>query len=473
MKQPRFKHTIWIIFGIFTFNFILKFLYIDVPAIGGDEPFSIFYSQADLETLVELSRSENNPPFFTLLLKFWANYFGISPVSVRFLPLIFSSLTAVFIYVFMRRVSNVTFGLVASLLFTFSNYHIYFSHEARPYALFGLLTILALYYTQRTLESEKRRWFIFMTITNVLLIYNHFFGFFVLLVEFFMLTVVPIENKQWRKVIKSWIITVLFYIPYVPFFFIRFFESSSQGTWLTVPYPQELYSIFVKFSNAPVVGAFGLLLLLGGIILNRLVWKDRIFTFLVISLFTPLILTFTVSQFIPMFLDRYFVYLGVIFFLALSYFLYKIQMPVARYSVTGLIILGFILTADISAGNKAPDDILAETVKEHKKDGDAVIIFPWNHNYNFIYHYNRTWMNKPMQALEKLHNENIFPVYDTKHVDDITLSDTCFLVSKGKDTDLEHQKIISLLKSSYKNEQVLFKKDNNTVLEYSGLIDLE
>ena len=82
-------------------------------------------------------------------------------------------------------------------------------------------------------------------------------------------------------------------------------------------------------------------------------------------------------------------------------------------------------------------------------------------------------MREPQHAMEKLHNVNIYPVYDSKHVHEIKLTNTCLLVSKGKESDVEHQKIISLLKESYEKERILFKKDNNTVFEYSGLIDME
>lgn len=473
MSRIQLKHTIWIVFGIFTFNFILKFLFIDSAPIGGDEPFSIFFSQTDFRTLLELSKNENNPPFFTLLLKLWTGYFGISPISVRFMPLIFSSLTAVFIYTFMRELTNIQFGLIASGIFTFSNYHIYFSHEARPYALFGLLTILALYYTLRSLKSSQRRWLVLLTITNVLLIYNHFFGFFVLMIEFFMLTILPIEKKNWRSIIKSWIITTLCYLPYLPFLLMRFMESSKGGTWLTVPKPQELYSIFVKFSNEPVVAGFGLLLLLGGIALNRLVWKDRNFLFLIVSLFIPLIIIFLISQVIPMFLDRYFVYLGVIYILALSYFFYKLQMPLAKYSVSSLILLGFILTVNLGEGNDEPDDKLVEVLQNQRARDEQVIIAPPYYQYNFVYHYDRTLLTNPLTCWDDLKDQHISVIQNTEQLREIVLTDTCFFLAKGIDSNMDLKDIQLSLKQLYSTETVYFSNKANILIKYTGLVDVK
>lgn len=469
MRTRILKNTVWIAFGIFTFNFILKFLYIDTPAIGGDEPFSIFYSQADFTTILELSQHENNPPFFTMLLKLWTGYFGLSPISVRFLPLIFSSLTAAFIYIYVNEIANKNFGFIASGLFTFSNYHIYFSHEARPYALFGLLTILALHFAFRLLKHGRKSAFIILTIINVLLIYNHFFGFFVLMIELLMLIIQPFERKEWKKLIWSWGITAILYLPYIPIILHRFSVSSTGGTWLSIPDPTELYNIFVKFSNVPLVAAFGLLFLLGGIMLNMLVWKDRTFTFLFISLFLPLLFIFLISQMVPMFLDRYFVYLGVIYIVTLSYFFYKLQTPVSQAILVGLTSLGFILTVNLKAGNQEPDGLLVETMINNRSDNQQTFISPPYYQYNFAYHFQSDWFEDPTRTWAKMNEENIFPIYNDVQLSEYQLRDTCFVIAKGYESDLETNSIVQKLKASYQKDSILFIDNKNVLIRYTGI----
>lgn len=473
MRKLRLENAIWILFGIFTLNFILKFLFVDTPAIGGDEPFSIFYAQTDFQTLFELSKHENNPPFFTILLKLWTSFFGISPVSVRFLPLIFSSLTASFIFLMIRELTSTRFGLIGATIYTFSNYHIQYSHEARPYALFGLLTVMALYYSYKLLQTSQRKWLFFIIVVNTLLIYNHFFGFFVLLIELFMLVLLFRKDSAWKQIIIAWGVTAFFYLPYLPFLLRRFTVSSEGGTWLTIPKPEELYSIFVKFSNVPVVAAFSILFLIIGIVLNRLVWRDSKFLFLTVSLFAPLILIFLVSQFLPMFLDRYLVFLGVIFVLALTYFLSKIQIRAARISITVLILLGFILTVDPAAGNKAPDKKLAETLVENRGASEQTFISPPYYAYNFVYHYNPEWFLTPNTCWEQMNNDNIQSIQNIEQLSEVKLENKCFLVAKEPDKNTELIKIIEVLDVSYGSKEQLYNEKGDIILLYSDLIELE
>ncbi|MCD4683180.1 MAG: hypothetical protein K8R86_07855, partial [Bacteroidales bacterium] len=79
-------------------NFIIKFTVIGYRDICHDEPFTIFHAQMDLKSLFKLFPNENNPPLFFIILHFWIAIFGISPLSVRFLPMIFSVLTIPVLY---------------------------------------------------------------------------------------------------------------------------------------------------------------------------------------------------------------------------------------------------------------------------------------------------------------------------------------------------------------------------------------
>ena len=107
-------------------NFAIKILYLNAGDIGGDEPFTIFYSQVDFETFANMMKNENNPPLFFLLIHYWIKLFGISAFSTRFLPLIFSTLTVLFIYKTGRKFFNTRLAVLASLIFTLSNFNIFF-----------------------------------------------------------------------------------------------------------------------------------------------------------------------------------------------------------------------------------------------------------------------------------------------------------------------------------------------------------
>lgn len=167
-------------------GFVIKGLFLGSNSLGGDEPFSVYHSQQSLDHLFGIFQNENNPPLHFLILHYWIRFFGISEFSVRLPSLIFSVFTVLFIYRIGLRFFNLRVAVIASLLFTFSTYQVLYAHEARAYALMGFLTAVSMFYYLEIIHSKsKSRWKLFwFLLANALLIYTHFFGFFILFINF-------------------------------------------------------------------------------------------------------------------------------------------------------------------------------------------------------------------------------------------------------------------------------------------------
>src|ERR1700756_4288998 len=170
---------------LFLLNIWLKCLHLTAAAIGHDEPFSIYHAQLNINTLLEQLNNYNNPPLFEIILHFWIKLFGISPLSVRLLPAIFASLCPVLLYYFAKRNFSLRVGIISSLLLTFSDLLLYYSHDCRVYSLFVLLTLLSFYYYLEIICSDRVTLFkqILFLVFSTLLIYAHYFGFFVLIIQ--------------------------------------------------------------------------------------------------------------------------------------------------------------------------------------------------------------------------------------------------------------------------------------------------
>ena len=139
-------NTYIIPFLFFFLNIFLRWVGIEINSLAGDEPFSVYYAQMDIADIIRHLKSGNNPPLYELILHYWIQWFGIDEVAVRIPSLIFTALTASFIYKIGNDFFSRSLGVTSALIFTLSNYATLFSHEARVYALFGLLTVLSFYY---------------------------------------------------------------------------------------------------------------------------------------------------------------------------------------------------------------------------------------------------------------------------------------------------------------------------------------
>ncbi|MCX6269504.1 MAG: glycosyltransferase family 39 protein [Bacteroidetes bacterium] len=404
----------------------LRFLFLDANDVAMDEPFTIFFAQADLHTLFGMLPKENNPPLYFLVMHFWTGWFGISAFSVRFLSCVFGILTAVMLYKTGKDFFSQPVGFFAAALFTLSDYHQLFAHEARVYALFALLTTVSMYlFLTLTTGSRKRRTLLLLAVTNILLIYSHFFGFFIFLIQ--GLSVLIISDFR-KTVLKPYLVSVFIcfmaYIPWLPVLISRFSQSAGEGTWVKPPVISDLYTMVWRYLNAPVVTVVVLCILTAALIRFILgirngteKWNKRS-AVLIIWFLAPYFLMFFASFQIPMFLDRYTVFISVGFYLltavALSSLLKRTKPLLIVMSV---FIIMMAVTFHPRVDNKRRLKEAVSFIRENWKPGTCIIICPSWLQYGFAYHYNQLIFKDYAHLPMMLNRECIYPVNDLSSLD--------------------------------------------------------
>jgi hypothetical protein len=86
---------------------------------------------------------DSNPPMYPTVLRFWWMLFGDSDVSARVLSVLVSVLTILTIFDFCRLMTSPRVALWACALCAVSPEEVMYAREARPYALVGLLGVIA------------------------------------------------------------------------------------------------------------------------------------------------------------------------------------------------------------------------------------------------------------------------------------------------------------------------------------------
>ena len=502
------------------FNFFLRRNGLTDNSIALDEPFSIYVAQFDITKIIAYLSTGNNPPLFEIILHYWIKLVGLKVSAVRFLPCLFSALTALYVFKITKRIGTKRSAFCAYLLFTFSNYEGYFAHETRVYSLFALLTCMSFYYFLKIQQDEKKiKTFVIYTLVNILLIYAHFFGFFVLFVQCLTVFIFSSFCHTIKKELSYCLLALIIaYSPYIYIFIERFYTSTSAGTWIApVTNLGQLHNVFLvlvnnnsifyvvvlvifwlifqkiitkQFSNRWFINSINLLtifylfyafsivasmpyfwefssnpwamtsylmvMILGVILIIRSKVIDPFQKTVLLWFSIPLLIMFICSFKIPMFIERYYIFVTPAFFILVALLIDYIS---SKFNVKFyLFILGFMaITSVRNESNKRDVKPLVEKTKELKTKNTPVIICADYFDMNFTYYYStkifkQIGLDPVEEGIKKnLKKERIYAVKNLTQLDTTKLKNSkqILFLDAAADFNYPNNGILIYLKQHY------------------------
>lgn len=161
-----------------------------------DESTSVLQATLPLPQLFEaLRESRAYMPLYYVLLHYWIKL-GQSEAIIRGLSACFGVATIPICYLVARELVGKRAALVTALVFAVSPFQIYYAETVKMYALFGLLGTLQVYFFLCILKGNQRRAWIGYLVCSILVIYTHFYGFFLFLAEGAYITFTWRMNRQ-------------------------------------------------------------------------------------------------------------------------------------------------------------------------------------------------------------------------------------------------------------------------------------
>ena len=406
-------------------NLVLRTLWLGHRDLAQDEPFTLFYAQADFRTLFEILKSGNNPPLHFILMHFWIRFFGISPFAVRFPSMLFSTGAVYFLYRIGKDHLSVRTGILGALFFTFSNYEMQFAHEARVYPLFVFLTLLSMFlYLRMYSNPESKKTAAAYLLTGILLVYSHFFGWIVLLLQLFCSMVFrEFRQRVLRKTVWGFLGVLIGFLPYFFVLITRFTTTLSTGTWVPAPVISDLYTMVWRFSNAPVTTVFFLSSMTLAFILFAVRAKSNsrvnpVTAFILVWFFLPYLLMFLVSFRLPMFLDRYLVFVSPAFFLLVARSLDYLGSRAPVYFLLSLAALSLMIATfkpDPDNNRRIKEAVLK--IRELKTPGTTVFICPGWLDKGFAYYYDPEIFRDYRDFTGRLNRSGVFALLRPEQMD--------------------------------------------------------
>ncbi len=176
---------------------ILRFATLDVQSFWNDETVTADLMRMDFGAMLDaISVSESAPPLYYVLAWAWGSVFGTDEVGLRSLSALFGTATVPVAYLAGARLRGPRVGLVVAALVSVNPMLVWFSQEARVYALFALLSAVSFLAFVAALRHPGRRAMLLWALASALALAAHYFAAFLIIPEAALLFLAGRERRS-------------------------------------------------------------------------------------------------------------------------------------------------------------------------------------------------------------------------------------------------------------------------------------
>jgi mannosyltransferase len=163
---------------------LMRFLTLGLQSFTYDELQTVTLVRDPLgDLLSRIADEESTPPLYYLAAWVWSKPFGTSEVALRALSALFGTLTVAAAYAAARELASRRVATIVGALAAVSPWLIWYSQEARAYALVLLLGTLSFWAFLRSLSNPSPRSLASWAVTSALAMATHYFAVFLVAPE--------------------------------------------------------------------------------------------------------------------------------------------------------------------------------------------------------------------------------------------------------------------------------------------------
>ncbi len=306
---------------ILFFALVIRLMGILSRPIWYDEAFSILFSEKGVSAMLYGTLSQTatgsadiHPLGYYTILWAWMKVFGQSVLAARLFSVFISLASLFLIYQISRNLFNEKTAGIAALLFSILPFQVHFAQEIRMYNLLSFWLLLATFSFLRG-RNGNWKWWILFAVASALAQYTHNLA----AVYLIPLAITPLIQKDW-KTFKSVgiasIVSILLYLPWLIQLPAQFAKVQSSY-WVERPGIEKIFTLILFY--LPHLPLPSNLLLPGLLIASLTIALASFQTFiakrkqpepanktlwLAYLAFMPPILLWSVSQFVPVYIER-------------------------------------------------------------------------------------------------------------------------------------------------------------------------
>ncbi len=239
---------------------LLRLYRLDTQEVWFDEAFS--FHMATMPGILGDILRENTPPLHYLLLRGWLRLVGQSETALRLPSAIAGTLCVAALIWAGRELVAPGVGLWSGLMAAVAPIHIYYSQEARAYALLTLALALTYAALGRALTTDAWRWWALGAAGAVLGLYTHYFALLGLLPTAHLVWAAP-GRGRWRGYLGAVLGSGVVFAPWAVWSFLFTSRSQAPFAWIreiweatpppfAIPLSLEVFGLGSHFGLLPL-----------------------------------------------------------------------------------------------------------------------------------------------------------------------------------------------------------------------------
>jgi mannosyltransferase len=183
------SRVFWMVVGLTLLGAVLRFATLGAQAYHHDEivTASRVLRVGFGHAMDAVGFSESAPPLYYALAWLWTQVVGTGPWGLRSLSAVAGVATIPVAYFVGRELRDRRTGLLAAALVAVNPMLLWYSQEARAYALLALFCALSLLFCVRALQGGGKRDCVWWGVVSALALATHYFAVFPLIAEVYLL----------------------------------------------------------------------------------------------------------------------------------------------------------------------------------------------------------------------------------------------------------------------------------------------
>lgn len=232
-KDRRFLLTTGVLVLI---AFLLRAFRIGAQELWIDEAYSYLLA-AQPDWFGPATLANNTPPLYHFLLRAWMRLAGEDEAGLRLLSALFGTLMVVAVIWTGRELFSPAVGLWSGGFAAIAPFHIYYSQEARSYAMLALALTLTYWMVARATRVNTLLSWALVTASAVLALYSHYFAVLGLLPTALLVWALSwTGHPVWRRYLAAVGIAALLFLPwgFATFFLAPHPLQDPSADWMRV-----------------------------------------------------------------------------------------------------------------------------------------------------------------------------------------------------------------------------------------------